>query len=88
MTIQRLDLDGRGHHPLPEDRTALVVATALLAACWGESAADLCSPSWPTGGGTVKTVKIFRAAAGTSDGRCRRGAVKRRGRPRRRGTAP
>ena len=28
MTV--LDIDGRGHRPLPEDRTALVVAAILL----------------------------------------------------------
>ena len=43
MTVQRLDLDGRGHRPLPEDRTALVVAAVLLG---GKSAADLCTPGW------------------------------------------
>ena len=47
MTVQRLDLDGRGHRPLPEDRTALVVAAVLLAILLGgRSAADLCTPGW------------------------------------------
>ena len=59
MTVQRLDLVGRGHHPLPEDRTALVVAAVLLAILLGGSRPPTSAP--PDGCSRTPHANVQRA---------------------------